>query len=239
MVLVAFLFASDQKVLFDFRSPVEKPDPARTLSAEARRNLLSAVFPRYLEDERKCKVEDPPLAAAREAARNNGQIAPRVVSQAAGSFTRSGARQVAYLIEVGECGAQGRTYFGTYRLVVFENGRLINRAESPFGDYIETTADVFGDGIEEILISGCSFGQGIVACGAGLVSIAGGSLRTIQDFGGVYGHDCDSDGRYGISADVIRYAPGHPPQFFQKEYKAACAGPGQKPEFRPAVAPKP
>jgi hypothetical protein len=231
MVLVAFLFAADEKLLFDFRAE-EKSDPAQALSAEARRNILSAVFPRYLPDERECKAEDPHADPDLEAARHSGQIAPKVVSQADGSFTRSGAHQVAYLIKVGECGGSdaGR-YFGTYRLVVFENGRLINGAESPVGDYIETTADVFGDGIKEILITGCGFGQGMVECSASLLSIAGGSLRTIKDFISVYVGNCEP-AREGIDADVVRYVPGHPPQFFQEEYKAACPGPGQKPQFR-------
>jgi hypothetical protein len=102
-----------------------------------------------------------------------------VLSQTAGSFTRSGARQVAYLIKVGECGAQKRSYFGGYRLVVFENGQLITGGKSQGGDYIDTAADVAGDGIEEILISGSGFGQGVLECSACLMSVAGDSLRTI------------------------------------------------------------
>ena len=234
MALGAFLFVANQKVLFDYRPLPTKPEPARMLSAEARRNLLSTVFRRYLRDERECKVEEASTEAALESARNNGQIVPEVLSQAGGSFTRSGGRQVAYLIKVGECSAPGRTYFGTYRLVVFENGRLITDGQSPSGDHIDTWADVAGNGMEAILISGCAFGQGVLECSATLVSIAGGSVKAIQEFPSVYVDQCESAPDSSINASVIRYAPGHPLEFSREEYEAKCPGPGQTPQFRPA-----
>jgi hypothetical protein len=232
-VLCAFLFAAEERLLFDFRA--SQTNPAPTLAAEARRNVLSAVFPQYLGDETECKVHEPPTETALEAARNSGQIVPELLDRATGSFTRSGARQIAYLIKVGECGAQGRSYFGTNRLAVFENGRLIAADPSPGGEYIAAATDVAGDGIEEILIAGCGFGQAVVECSARLLSIAGGSVQTVRDFPEVYSDACGSSQDSGISATLIRYAPGRPPRFFEYEYKAPCPGPGQKPEFRPAA----
>jgi len=226
-----FVFAAEDKLLFDFRAPQGNPAPA--LSPEARRNLLSAVFPRYLGSETECKVDLPPTEAALEAARSSGQFVPELVSRAAGSFTRTGARQMVYLIKVGECSAPARSYFGTYRLAVFENGRLIAAPEAR-GDNIALASDVDGDGIDEILVPGCGFSMGSVECSATLLSIAGGTLGTVRTFPEVYRDGCGYSREAGISATVIRYSPGRPPQFFEHEYEAACPAPGQTPEFRPA-----
>jgi hypothetical protein len=231
----ATLFAPEEKLLFDYRA--SRDNPAPTLSDEARRNLLSAVFPHYLDNETECEVyyEQKDL----EAARNSGQIVPELLARAAGSFTRSGARQMAYLIKVGECMAQTRSYFGTYRLAIFENDRLIAADRSPYGDFLDAVIDVDGDNIEEILISGCGSGTGVVTCSASLLSIAGGTLRTIRDFSRVYWDGCLSIfPEPGITATVIMYAPGRPPQFFEHPYEAACPAEGQTPEFRPATAHK-
>jgi len=228
-----FLFGAEDKLLFDFRA--SQTNSAPTITAEARRNLLSMVFPRHLENEADCEADEPATEPALEAARKSGQIVPELVARAAGSFTRPGVREVVYLIRAGECGAQGRSYFGTYRLAVFDNGRLIAARQSPAADYIDAVADVDGDGISEVLMSGCGFGQAMVECSARLVSIAGGSLRTVQDFPSVYADQCPASRDSGINATVIGYAQGRPPRFFRHEYVAACPGPGQKPEFRPAA----
>ena len=145
---------------------------------------------------------------------------------------------MAYPIKVGECSAPARSYFGTYRLAIFENGRLIAADRSPGGDYTGAVTDVDDDNIEEILISGCGFGQGVVECSARLLSAAGGSLRTIRDFPEVYRDGCGSSRESGIRATVIRYAPGRPPQFLEYEYEAACPAPGQTREFKPAAGRK-
>jgi hypothetical protein len=86
--VAVFAFAAED----NFRS--SQANPAPTLSPKARRNLLLAVFPRYLGSETECEGDLPTTGAALEAARNRGQIVPEVVSRAAGSFTRAGARQM-------------------------------------------------------------------------------------------------------------------------------------------------
>jgi len=85
--LCAFVFAAEDKLLFDFRAPQRNPAP--TLSPEARRNVLLAVFPRHLGTEKECEVDLPPTETALEAARSSGQIVPELVSRAAGSLTRA------------------------------------------------------------------------------------------------------------------------------------------------------
>jgi hypothetical protein len=47
-------------------------------------------------------------------------------------------------------------------------------------------------------------------------------------FPSVHVDQCESSRDSGISASVIRYAPGHPPQFFREGYEAACAEHGTK-----------
>jgi len=227
-VFCTFLLAAGEKLLFDFRgSNVQTAPP---IAPEARQNLLSAAFPHYLADEKECQAQEPPSEATLEAARKKGQIVPEVMSRVAGAFIRPGAREQAYLIKVGECSAPSRSYFGTYRLAVFEN-RLIASGPSSGGDHIDAVKDVDGDGVDEILISGCAFGQGVEECSARLLSLAGGPVRTVQDFPEVYSDTCGSTRDSGIRASVIRFAPGHPPEFFAEEYQAACPKPGQKPKF--------
>lgn len=155
--LCVLLFAVEEKLLVDFRASQTNFVP--TMAAEAQRSVLSAVFPHRLESEADCKADEPATEAALEAARKSGQIVPELMSQAAGSFTQSGARQMAYLIKVGECSARGRSYFGTYRLAIFQGGRLIAADQIPDGDSIAALADVDGDGIQEILTTGCDFRQ--------------------------------------------------------------------------------
>jgi hypothetical protein len=249
MALCAFLFAADEKMLFDYRS---SGNPVPPLAAETQRKLLSAAFPHYLRDVTGCKADEQSFVeaanklgadAALQAARNSGQVVPQLLScEPPGPFTRSGARQLACLIEVGECGAEEAgprgLYGGTYRLAVFENGRLIASAETRAGISIDAVADVDNDGIDEILMSGCGFGQGILECSATLLSMAGGSLKTIREFPYTYTSACSPPEFDSIEATEIRYAPGRPPQFFEHRYKAACPAEGQKPAFKPAAGDK-
>ena len=227
--LYALLFAAEDKLLYDFRG--DQPDQEPAVSAEVQRRVLSALFPSYLGNESECKVDEPPTDAALKAARKSGQIVPELMSSRAGSFTKPNARQTAYLIKVGECGATSRTYFGTYRLAIFENGRLVAADSNPRGEYIDAVADVDGDGIQEILLSGCGFGTGTLECNAILLSMAGGSPRTIRRFRFVYEDPCGGSPTLPITATVIRYAPGRPPHFFESDYEAACPPPGKTPQF--------
>ncbi len=235
LALLASLFAAEQpRTLFDFRAaPQSNSSPP--LSSEMRHRVLSAVFPRYLQSEAGCRANATARDADLRASRDTGQIVPQIEAETTGSFTRAGARQQFYLIKVGECGATGRNYFGTYRAAVFEAGRLAASAAAP-GDRIPVVRDMDGDGIDELLIAGCGSGTGEVRCAAALVSMAGGSLRTVRKFEGVYSDPCAYSHDLPITAVAIRYSSGRPPRFFEDRYEAACPASGQPPQFRPAPA---
>ena len=206
-VWVAALAAQD-RLLFDFRNP----PPSRTAPAapaENQHRLLSAVFPRYLAKTSDCVSDSLSTDAAElKAAREAGQIVPQLGAAVEGSFTAAGARQTAYLIQVGECGAWTRSYWGTYRLAVFEGERLVAAVEAR-GEAIAAAMDVNGDGIEEILISGCGFGTGTVTCTAAFVSMAKGSMRVIRTFPEVYNDPCgySPELRISATANSIRCGP--------------------------------
>jgi hypothetical protein len=228
-VCLLTLAAQDQ-LLFDFRtSPARAAQP---LAAGAQRKLLSAIFPSYLAKTTDCKTDSVSTDGAElKALRDAGQIVPQVGPAIEGSFTAAGMRQTAYLIQVGECGAWTRSYWGTYRLAVFERERLVVAAEAR-GDTIAAAMDVNGDGIDEILISGCGFGTGTVACTATLVSMARGSIRQIQDFPEVYQDPCGYSPDLRISAAAVRFVPGPMPRFLEDRYEAACPAGGGAPQFK-------
>ncbi len=234
LALLASLFAAEQpKALFDFRAAAPQSNSTPPPSSEMRQKLLSAIFPRYLQSEAACRPNATATDTGLRVSRETGQIVPQIQAEATGSFTRAGARQQLYLIKVGECGATGRNYFGTYRAAVFEDGRLVVSAASP-GDSIPVVRDIDGDGIDQLLIAGCGSGTGEVHCAAVLVSMSGGSLRTVRKFESVYSDPCGYSLDLSITAVAIRYSPGRPPRFFEDRYEAACPASGQPPQFRPA-----
>ena len=228
-VLCVSLFGAGDKVLFDFRGSSMMTAPA--IAPETQRTVLSALFPHYLGDEKNCQAKEPPTEETLETARKTGQIVPEVVSRFSGSFTRPRARELAYLIKVGECRASSRSYLGTFQLAIFESGRLTAGGAASGGDHIAAVKDVDGSGMEEILISACGFGQGVLECSARLLSVAGGSVKTVQDFPAVYSDMCGSSRDSGARATLVRFDPGRPPQFFAEDYKAPCPAPGQEPKF--------
>jgi hypothetical protein len=128
-------------------------------------------------------------------------------------------------------GFQGKG--GTYRLVVFDGTELVVNLPAR-GEYIAATADVNGDGVDEILIAGCGFGTGMLVCTADLVSVAGARLQTLREFT-VYDDSCGAQGILpgtDIRAWATRYMPGKTLRFTTDEYVAVCPADGGQPQFR-------
>lgn len=107
-----------RRILCDFRidrnqGPVKD---GSELPLKTQRQILSALFPKYLTNEAACNEENeqqPINDAKLEAQRKAGQMVPSVTEFGDGSFTAPGRRQTAYLIKVGECFAYTRNYWGT------------------------------------------------------------------------------------------------------------------------------
>jgi hypothetical protein len=226
-----------RRILCDFRidgiqGPVVKD--ASKLSLEVKRQVLSAVFPKYLTSQDACNRENEqqPIDTAKlEAERQTGEMVPAIEEFGDGSFTAPGRRQTAYFIKVGECFAYTRTYWGTYRLAIFEGPRLVANIHPQVTfagtldtapNAIATAADVNNDGIDELLLTAIEFGQGEVQGNAWLVSLRGGELHTLREFDGVYDNPCMGMAEgVRVTASVIAYALT---QFFVEQYEAPCKG---------------
>jgi hypothetical protein len=221
--------APKPKVLFDFR--VVRASVSPKIPAGTERTVLSKVFRKYLSDESKCNSRfdagnsNDPLRAAR----NAGQIVPSIVDMATGSFTALGRQETAYVISVSECNASHADNYGTKRVAIFSGQQLVADMDGDFRSSIVRKADLDGDGIDELLMTGGDMNQGILTEMAALVSFRGGRLRVIEDFGTVTLDSCASELRGSSSkASVISYAdvlPGMMPKLKMNNYVATCRAP--------------
>jgi|SRR5208283_229717 len=228
---------SSTRILFDFRTD-SHPGPVKRgslIPLKTQREILSTLFPKYLNNEDACKPENaqqPSDNATLQAQRENGQIVPSIDTFLDGSFTAPRTRQTAYFIKVGECFASTSSYWGTYRLAIFEGSRLVANVSPQVGTHgdwqangIATAADVNNDGMDELLLVAIAFGMGEVEEKAGLVSLRSGKLETIRGFDSVYDNPCASQNPDRVTASVIAYSSTH---LFVDEYEAPCHGDAAK-----------
>ena len=222
----------DRQVLMDFRKNIETAEPQIPLATQ--RMVLSKVFRRYLTDESKCSSEfnasdADPLAAARKA----GQIVPRILGSATGSFTGPGESQTAYVIFVAECNASHADNFGTKRVAIFTGQRLIVDLDVDFKRDIVRKTDLNSDGVDELLMTSGDMNQGTVVEMAALVGFESGRFRVLHDFGGVLDDSCGS-GRPGSTATasvlyISDVVPGNMPKLTMENYESRC---GQRMRWR-------
>jgi len=213
--------------LFDFRTETRN-NPPRITSA-ASKKVLSAVFPKYLSDERFCKGDvgssdaEDYLAAMRKA----GQIVPAILDLATGSFTVRGEQQTAFLISVGECNASHADNFGSKRLAIFTGDKLVLNVDAEFKSGILAKTDFDANGINELLLNGGDMNQGILTETAALYEVRNRKLVNIKDFQKVYENSCATLMRgSGLQASVILIAPTRSdrmPDFPVENYRSACS----------------
>ncbi len=217
---------SGRPKLFDFRQAARN-NPPRITAAMSRR-VLSTVFPKYLNDEAKCKADvdssgsEDYLAAMRKA----GQIVPSIFDMATGSFTAAGQDQIAYVISVGECNASHADNFGSKRLAIFAGNKLVLDLDVNFKSGILKKTDLNLDGVDELLLLGGDMHQGILIETAALYEVQGGKLVVLQDFEQAFEDSCASlISGSGIEASVIFLGPakrGQMPAFEVENYRARC-----------------
>lgn len=158
-----------------------------------------------------------------KAAREAGQFVPDVRSKAAGSFTAAGTQQTAYLVFVGECGASHAQSWGTKRLAVFEDNRLVTSLDVNDHGSIVGVYDVNSDGVNELLVEGGWMGQGYYGGWSSLVEVSNRRLRVLGKFG-AFDDSCGAVGKHGkVEAAVIYYSRGTSvgaPEFRVDTYRA-------------------
>jgi hypothetical protein len=100
--------------------------PGTELSPKNQRAVLTGLFPKYLTTTSGCGPEPAQSVLDHlKAERSAGLMVPSIEEFAEGSFTAPGRHQTAYFIKVGECFAETRNYFGTYRLATFDGSQLV------------------------------------------------------------------------------------------------------------------
>jgi hypothetical protein len=216
----------DRQVLVDFRKNTEVAPPNIPLPTQ--KTVLSKVFRKYLTNESQCSSDfnsgaaDDPLAAARKA----GQIVPRIIDSATGSFTSPGESQTAYVIFVGECNASHADNYGTKRIAIFQGPRLIADVDTDFKRDIVRKTDLNSDGVDELLMTGGDMNQGTVVEMAALVSFQGGRFRVLEDFGAVLEDNCGSGRPASTATASVVYisdvVPGDMPKLTMENYTATC-----------------
>src|SRR5258708_2137447 len=179
--------AGANQLLFDFRHPPTKKSRPK-LSAAAQDKIISTIFHSYLKEGERCSDEIYSI----EEARAKGQISPTIEDSAIGSFTATGTKQTAYTINVGECNASHADGFGTKRLVIFENQKLVANVDADQHSEILQVFDLDQDGINELLLDGGFMNQGISVEHSILVDFQEGKLRVVHDFGQTSYDSCPS-----------------------------------------------
>ena len=217
---------SGRQKLFDFRQATRN-NPPRTTAALSRK-ILSTVFPKYLNDEAKCK-EDVDTSGSEDylaAMRRAGQIVPSILDVATGSFTAAGQNQLAYLISVGECNASHADNFGSKRVAVFAGNKLVLDLDVNFKSGILKKTDLNLNGVDELLLLGGDMHQGILIETAALAEVQGGKLVVLQDFEKAFEDSCASlISGSGIEASVVFVGParsGQMPAFEVENYRSRC-----------------
>lgn len=224
MLCTQIVAQSSKPKLFDFRLATRN-NPPRTTTAVDRR-VLSAVFPKYLNDERNCKEEVDTTGEYLAAMRKAGQIVPSILDMAKGSFTAAGQEETAYLISVGECNASHADNFGSKRLAIFAGNKLVLDIDANFKSGILKKTDLNLNGVDELLMFGGDMHQGIVIETAALYELQAMKLVVMQDFQKVYEDSCASliTGS-AIEASVIFLSTaksGQMPTFQVENYRSRC-----------------
>jgi hypothetical protein len=235
-----------RRILFDLRDYRETSDSGLYLSSsysdyeaflkeahEARRRIMPKLFPGgYLDDYGQCSDESRGRRAVGDDdlawARAHGQFVPYTGEWHRGSFTAPGARQVLYEIVMGACGARLGEIPRTRVYAVFDSwDGLYASFEVQPSEYVYAVRDVNGDDVDEVLLGhGEMRGYNYVSR-MRLVSLNGGSLRVLHEFGIGYVYslaDSRGDDRI-ITVPVIYYTPrgdGETPEFQTDFYRAYC-----------------
>lgn len=201
---------------------------------DTKRRILPKIFPGgYLELVGHCESESkwPPASSAADLARvrERGQFVPHVPYWEKGSFTEAGAFQTLYVVDLCECNSRDASVPSSRIFAVFDRwDGLYARIEALPGEYVLAVRDVDGDDIDEVLLGRGELRETSHVSYVRLVSLKGGRLRVVQDFGvsSIYSFRDESGARRVVTIPVIYYVPrgdGETPEFYVDNYSAECA----------------
>jgi hypothetical protein len=216
-------FDADRRVLFDKRDYVEPDWSYEEFEARGKHQreltqlLAPHIFPAPgLYHKGLCSPESRRISAKGEAdlkwARERGQFVPWVRGWYRGSFTEVRPDEILYELSVGECNANsGPLEGGSSQLAVFADGQLRASVNTLNGTGVYGVQDTDGDGVDEFLLASFDPMMGWkMVTKLRLVSLKGGSLRVVHDFGVSCVYECLDEfcGKTVITIPVIYYTPG-------------------------------
>lgn len=221
--------AGAKELLYDFRQQRDSETTKKQVSPDQERKILSSVFKSYLTNESQCEGYEGDMSNQEglRTARNDGYIVPKIVDNAAGSFTGPGVQQTAYLIMTGECGAPHVVNWGTKRLAVFSEDRLVVNVDIQDHTSIISTYDLNNDGVNELLLTGGYMQSGYISEWGAIVSVKDGRLHFDKKLESVWDSTCASMAtKPNVTAAVIYYTRGSgdtAPEIRIDNYQAKCS----------------
>lgn len=217
-------------VLYDARDRAKLPPGVERepkLTPEIEKLVLSALSADYKSKREDCQGSEDVLF--------------RVKDSATGAFTAPATKQTAYLVASGPCAAAGGDVIETTHLVVVDAAKVLAQAtgkvkltpgEPPppfYGTDIRAVVDVDGDGMGEIFVSAESKVPAGVEEALRVFSAAGGAVKRVWSFAGVYKDGCGTGPTAKVQAEVVHYIPAakDPTTRYPIEYfEAACPASG-------------
>jgi hypothetical protein len=142
-----------------------------------------------------------------------------------GAFTAAGTRQQAMLV-AHDGGPASIVPFPTpSTLVVLEGGKVVGKLDLPKDDagyqWIVATADIGGDGIDELLLRSAYMQMGESGASAKLVSLKDGKYAVLQTLERTSYNDCNAAHAKApeVEASVVSVRAG---KLVSRKYRAAC-----------------
>lgn len=146
-----------------------------------------------------------------------------VLGEVSGSFTKSGADEVAYLVSKGRPAANDPFLQVTQHLAIFAGDEQVGDLMLPDNAAYTRAVravDVNGDGVSEVVLEGSFYNMGTSAIGLDVIRI-GETPEVIQTLPEVYLNSCDAGiGEKTISASLVRVGDG---ELVAKAAKQACS----------------
>ncbi len=241
---MSLALAAARDVLYDWRKHDPLPRPALDKAQEEK--IIMAVARAHQE-----KAPQPAPTASPEASpqteggdltpgsiwdRLQGEMSDATVSAVAeGSFTASGAKETAYIIDTHSGSPADND--GPKYLAIFAGETYVADYPVPDLSLIVRTLDLNRDGVNELLLGYYYMQMGQAVEWAKLVQIQQGQLRVLKDFGTTYFSGCEAEGENnpGLAAAVVYQAPapaGQMPELRVDNYKAACPPSGSDAQWK-------